>query len=428
MTATSRLVFGDLVGPDREPDDDERRWLARVAAGTDPTALTISLGNSMAAIDPGPVLEPQIDGTWRAGRYIGEIRRDGRILEIRPRLGVGCIAAWAGAVLNVRIIPQAAEHTVTSTLIAELVAATWRAALVDAARTGLPGFRSPRQHTGAYARGQLDMGATVRLRATRQPQLVSVSRSKDIDNPVSRSIVLADRVLARRMRRPDWRGERVEELIPRLRGATGRRPTLPNRRQLEAVRYTPITERYRRVAEISWQIAHNRGLRAAATGEGLDGLLIDVAELWELFLVHCARRAVGAAAVTHGTHLLSARTHLSSSKDASRTLGRLFPDLLIGPRGAPTALIDAKYKPLAGARGVDREDRYQITSYLTAHATANRPLIGALAYPAFDDVVRADAERHGPWITHDGHCVHFTRLPVSETKCVAAVAEMLQAT
>lgn len=70
-------------------------WLAVIAAETDPSNFTVNLAASVAASDPGPVLQRQIDGTWRAGRYIGELRRDGRTLEIRPRLDVAVIAEWA---------------------------------------------------------------------------------------------------------------------------------------------------------------------------------------------------------------------------------------------------------------------------------------------------------------------------------------------
>ena len=215
--------------------------------------------------------------------------------------------------------------------------------------------------------------------------------------------------------------------MPRLLGATGPRPALPTRRELDAVRYTPITLRYRRVAELSWQIARHRGLRAAATGEGSDGMLIDIAELWELFLVHCARRAVGAAAVVHGTRLTRPEPLLHSTIDPSRTLGRLYPDLLVGPPAASHAVIDAKYKMLRDPRGVDREDLYQLNAYLTAHGDTSPRTIGALAYPAFDDEVRSDAERHGPWRSPTGHQLHFIRLPIDEVACVSALSQLIDA-
>ena len=419
----SRLVFHDLTGPERTPTPDENEWLTALTHDIDTDEFLVGIGTSLAATEDEPILQRQLDGSWKAGRYIGELYRGGRVLEIRPRLGIETIAAWAGAALNVRIVPQAAEHGTTATLIAELLAATWRSALIEAARHGPPGLRAPRRHIAEHVKGRLDLGQTLKLRATRQPQLISVTRPKEVDNPVSRVIVLADRVLNSRLRGRDWRGERVEELLPRLRAATGTRPPLPTRRELDAVRYTPITLPYKRIAELSWRIARRRIPHPTATGDRCDGLLIDVAELWELFLVHCAKRAFGSSEVTHGTHLRDGQPLLrSATTDAS--LGRLYPDLLIGPVDAPHAVIDAKYKPLADPRGVDTTDLYQLNAYLGVHTTDPLPL-GALAYVRFpDQVTLSSAERRGPWTTTQGHTVHFQRLPITESACVKALREL----
>jgi 5-methylcytosine-specific restriction enzyme subunit McrC len=112
------------------------------------------------------------------------------------------------------------------------------------------------------------------------------------------------------------------------------------------VRYSPITLAYRRAGRLSHEIARHRGLRATATGEGAEGLLIDAAELWELFLVHCARRAFGRAAVRHGTRE-EGQALLNSQKVRGAWLGTLYPDLLVGGPERPSAIIDAKYKILA---------------------------------------------------------------------------------
>src|SRR4051812_582014 len=171
-----RLVFADLVGriaPQRPLTSEEDAWLGALAQETDPQQLTVRVGASCVGAEPEPILSRQRDGSWRAGRYIGELRRDDRVLEIRPRLDVATIAAWAGAVLNVRIVARAAEQHGPSALIAELVAAAWRSAVAEATRHGLPGLREQRRHQGPHARGQLDVGATLRLRAARRPHLAS---------------------------------------------------------------------------------------------------------------------------------------------------------------------------------------------------------------------------------------------------------------
>lgn len=420
---TDRLLFHDLVGPERPPTSAEDAWLAGIAQATDTASHTVHVATSCAAQDPEPVLRRDLELGWRAGRYVGELRRDGRVLEIKPRLGIEVLAAWAAAALNLRVVPRAGEHRGSSVLIAELMAASWRRAVVEAARHGIPGFREDRRRRDLYVRGRLDVPATLRLRAQGVAAVASIERPKIVDNPVARSLVLADRVLDRALGREGWRGERVEEVLARLRAATGPRPALPTRRELRRVRFTPINLPYRRVAWLSWEIARHRGLRSSAAAERVEGLLIDVAELWELFVVHCARRAFSHGTVTHGTHLQEGRT-LLRSRDGTRTLGRLYPDLVVGPVARPDAIIDAKYKPLAGARGVDREDLYQLSTYLMA-ARPGRPA-GMLAYPELPDAGGPSwQEAAGPWTTPDGHEVHFVRLPIDEEGCIAGLRQQL---
>ena len=417
-----RLVFSDLVGPERKPSAEEDAWLAAIASDTDPTSHAVSVAPSRAAEEPEPVLRRELDGSWRAGRYVGELRRDGRVLEIKPRLGIDAIAEWASAALNVRVIPRAAEFAGTSALIAQLLAASWRSSVTRAARHGPPSLREAVIEEGAYARGQLDVPRTLELRALGKARIATRRKAKRVDNPVARSIVLADRVLDRQM--PDgWRGERLEEIVPRLQGAVGRRPALPTRRQLDRVRYTPISLPYKRAAEISWQIARNRGLRARASAERTEGVLIDVAELWELFLVRCAKRAFGAAAVSHGTRKGAGRRLLQSEARPTSGIGRLYPDILVQRPGAAGLVIDAKYKPLADPRGVDREDLYQIASYANAWRDSTETAL--LGYPDFEtELAPARAAAHGPWRSPDGSRIRFERLPLTERPCAEALADL----
>ncbi|WP_020663163.1 5-methylcytosine restriction system specificity protein McrC [Amycolatopsis benzoatilytica] len=421
-----RIVFADLAGPverDRAFTPDEDQWLTLLAAETRPDQFTLNLAPSCASADPQPILERQLDGSWRAGRYVGELRRDGRILEIRPRLGIDTIAAWASAALNLHTIPRAAEARGSSTLIAELTAALWRTALTAAARHGMPSFRTHQRHVGAAVRGRLDLPGTVALRAARSPFVASVERAKLLGNPVSQVIVAADQVLDTLLRhRPGWRGDRVDEIVPRLRTAVGGRPRLPSRRDLASVRYTPITLPYKRVADLSWQIVQHTAPDASPTDERTHGLLIDVAELWELFLLHCTRRAT-TLPVTHGTQHHVPTPLLRSARHPAAVLGRLYPDILIGAPEEPTAIIDAKYKPLNDRRGVDREDLYQLNAYLAAHNAE----FGALAYPALDRQPPPAIQQRNPWLAPQNRVMCFTQLSIAESSCITDLAGLLMA-
>ncbi|ATY13538.1 hypothetical protein CU254_26255 [Amycolatopsis sp. AA4] len=421
---TDRIVFADLAGPverDRVFTAEEDQWLVALAVETRPEQFTLNLAPSCASADPQPILERRLDGGWRAGRYVGELRRDGRILEIRPRLGIDTIASWASAALNLHTVPRAAEARGNSALIAELTAALWRAALTAAARHGLPSFRTRRGHVGSAVRGSLDSPGTFALRAARSPFVASVERAKLLGNPVSQVIVAADQVLDTLLHhRPGWRGDRVEEIVPRLRESVGARPRLPSLRDLRSVRYTPITLPYKRVADLSWQIVQRTAPQASPTDERTHGLLIDVAELWELFLLRCARRAT-ALPVTHGTQYHVPAPLLRSARHPTAVLGRLFPDILIGPAESPTAIVDAKYKPLNDRRGVDREDLYQLNAYLTAHNAE----LGALVYPTLDQHPSPLIQQRNPWLTHQNRPMHFTQVPITEGACVRALTELL---
>lgn len=413
------LFFRDLAGPNRIPTRDEERWLTAIAAETNTESLVVRLATSNAATDVEPVVYRELNGKWRAGRYIGEIRRDGRMLEIRPRLAPEILGGWASAALNVRMLPNAADLQRASHLIAEFVAAAWRAALTDAARHSLPTLREDKRAIGPYVRGRLDPRETIRLRARGSPFVASRPWPKLLDNPATQSIARADQVLNTRINRTGWRGSRLEELLPHFHAAVGPRPQLPTHRQLAKVRYTPITLPYKRAAELSWQIAKRRGLRGAATSETSDGILIDVAELWELFLVHCCKRAYGTADVTHTARAKEGPSLLRSRVDENRRLGRLYPDILVGDTGNPKLILDAKYKSLNDVRRVDRDDLYQLGAYLSIYRNAPLPS-GMLGYPAFSDST-PEVEQLSPWESPFGHPVIFRRLPLDEANCVAAL-------
>lgn len=212
-----------------------------------------------------------------------------------------------------------------------------------------------------------------------------------------------------------------------LRSATGARPSLPSVTELASVRYTPITLPFRQLGLLSRQIAVQEGLYSSAESERAAGLLIDVAELWELFLVYCARRAFGAANVDHGT-TAGGRRHLleSVARDGERRLGNLKPDVIVRDDRHPVLFIDAKYKLPCSTRerpsGVDPADLYQLTAYVVSHALP-APARGALAFPEgkYESGLAVEA---GPWRSTGGHLMGFERLPLDAAGCCAELRDL----
>ena len=208
--------------------------------------------------------------------------------------------------------------------------------------------------------------------------------------------------------------------MKQLRAAVGANPPIPKTREMRRVRYAPITRAFEPVARLSLEIARRRGTLTSGSGSDTSGVLIDVAELWELFLLHCARRALGGSQVEHGTGAWATAFLLAAKLDPSVRMGRLKPDLLLrDSQGRESAVVDAKYKRLRNSQerpyGVDRGDLYQLVAYLAGHQVP----YGALVYPPSDSD-EAGAADLGPWQLDSGREVGFLRFPAGEDDCVAA--------
>lgn len=413
-----RLVINDLTPEahwDRRPTDEEHLWLAEVAR-LEPEQFVL---NAQLQADHAPTFEPilsrDIEG-WRANRYIGEIRHKGRTLEIRPRLGVETITSWISTILNVQVLPLTSSFSNdTTSVVTQLLAALWRAAVLTAGQHALPRTQAKVSSHGLSVRGRFDVPATVRRMAAGHRDLVSNQIVRSYDNSPARAVVLADRYFDQLLAGDRWRGARLNEQMAMLRTATGTRPKLPTLHEIRTTRYSPITIKWRRAAELSWRILNEDSLGVSADDEATHGVLIDVAELWELFVLHCVGLATDQS-VRHGTTHQASGFLARSTVDPHQTLGKLYPDVLVGEEPV-TALLDAKYKRLGDFRGVVREDLYQLHAYAS---TFEAPL-AALAYPE----INADLttyEHNSPWQANNSK-LSFLTLPTEKERCVAKLAQ-----
>jgi 5-methylcytosine-specific restriction enzyme subunit McrC len=155
------------------------------------------------------------------------------------------------------------------------------------------------------------------------------------------------------------------------------------------IRYTPITESYRAIVELSLAIARQQPLSPSQEGHrDVFGVLIDMAEVWELYVYHLLRSLlVDNADVVHTGRARSPDSYLLASSVTGQNLGGLLPDIMIRNlrTGKCLAVVDAKYKTTVPGPdrpyGLVREDLYQMTAYLAAYRDASGPLPGALVFP-----------------------------------------------
>jgi 5-methylcytosine-specific restriction enzyme subunit McrC len=421
----------DLTDEDRNLTDEDRKWLERLQRHVAASDHVLRLGDAAAADDSGDyIVSRDAFGRWWAGRYIGDISLDGRRLEIRPRLGDVVIERWLGEIFNLVAVPDTAARQHSESFIARLMGAVWCRAVDQASRHGPPSFRRSHLHEGQFVRGRLDVRATARLRATGSPHVASTRTYRDLDNDVSRTLVAAERVLSSRIGHRHWHTPRVAEVLPQIRGVVGSRPHLPSLAQLSRIRYTPITYPYRTVSDLSWRLARLQGYGASSAAGKSEGLLVDVAELWEMFVCKAIAAALPSLRVEHGTRATETTWLLSSQTDARAGLGRLKPDVLAFEDETARLVADAKYKRLQDnwperPQGLDRADLYQLVTYLARYSPDGKAL-GLLVFPCAPDegTPYATADAKGPWLLRGGGDVRFIRVSVSFDEAVAQLDDL----
>lgn len=410
------------------PDAETAAWLAELARDLRTSEHVLALGSARDADEPAVFCD--WDGSWRTGRYIGSLSFQGRSLTILPRLGLATVRKWLARANNLLLLETPGELRQDESFIAELLARVWAHGLADAARHGLPALRADVVSRGHVVCGRLDIAASVATRSFAHRRVISVRRQRSLENPVARTIACAYAVLRRWMgagTERTWLPTRCQELLPQLLAATGTNPELPSEAELSRVRYTPITQRYRRFVRLSWQLARQRGLFGdAMSGGKTTGVLLDVAEVWELYVVSVAREAALPRVVAHGTHEHRGRDYLLRSAVDSSVLAELRPDAVVEEHRRPFAILDAKYKWLA--TGPQPADLYQLAAYLLRFG-AQAPIRGALLYPLESAAAPTltDFELKSPWQLDAASAVSLLTLPHDAPAAVVKLRQFLTA-
>lgn len=413
-----KLIAKDCSPLNPQPTAAEADWLRRVAANVRTGDFVVPISGDRD--DDEPIVYCSWDGTWWAGRYVGSLSFEGHSLIIEPRFGLATLRNWLFEATSVVLTESPGRLRQDESFIAQLLASVWAHGFVEAARHGLPALRRDVATKGPTIRGRLDVAASIRLIASAGREVVSVRSERSLDHAASDAIIAAYGVLRRWLGVPDeqWMPARAKELIPHLMAVTGPRPRVPTKAELDRIRYTPITAGFAPIAELSRQIANRRGLAADVDASGeTKGVLLDVAELWEMYVLSVLRKAATPLSVKHATRERDASKKLLWSDINGQGLGTLIPDAILYARNDVQAVADAKYKslhPSANApNGPQREDLYQMAAYLGRFVPPDgRATWGVLAYP--QDPSRPSvpqAEQFSPWSLHGGRKVIFTTLP-----------------
>lgn len=400
----------------------DQRWLADLAKSAKQGDFVIRLEGGR---DDEPIVRCAEDGRWWAGRYVGNIVFRGRSLTIRPRFGDDTLRAWFAAAFNIALVEMPGAPKNADWYIPWLLATVWSRLLVRASRHGLPALHADVREYSLSIKGSLDIPRTTMLRAAGAPTVASVRREKSLDNAISRAIVGAHRELAKSLaprRDAGWLPERAAEVVGLLIGAVGKRPEIPSFEDMRKVRLTPITAGFREVAELSLRIVAGLGVIGDTAGSGsCRGVLVDVAEIWELYVLAAARRARPDLDVLHGTRQFDETWLLLNEK--GETHGLIKPDIVIKDEAIVCAILDAKYKRLINQKPLT-EDLYQMVAYLNGMSQNADKIVGLLAYPKTPySLGSANAAGEDLWMLDRQRSLKFITLPHDLDEAAATIGK-----
>lgn len=391
------------------PGSEEERWLRELCRLGNAPDLTLKFGsNKRDEVEPIATFDP-MSGQWVAGRYIGELDYKGRTLLIEPRFGMPVLRKWLAQIWGIKILPTKGEQAGTRVWLWLLLAFLWSTRLSRSARHGLPCVRVSEISRNRLLRGRLRARDTGFEVGRGTGHLVGDCRERRIDPSIAGVIIAAHDVLELHLRdygaRVSWLSTRSRELVKGMSAAVSKRQLNRARIKDDKIRFTPMTQLYKPVVELSMSILHHRPFGGVKKGEKeVHGVLLDIAEVWEYYVYRLLRDSFPNMEVLHLGRDSTFEEHLLKSEVSNRPLSRLYPDICVHRVGASSFdyIIDAKYKAALCAEGYrnypQREDLYQVTSYLAALGKEDGSTIGLLAYP-----IPGESEQHrglqsgNPW-------------------------------
>ena len=297
-----------------------------------------------------------------------------------------------------------------------LQALMWFNLFSRAAKHSLPVVKVESHHVSNVIRGRLDARASIHKLASGSSSVVSISTQKELLNPLSICIALAFNKIQRWFPKQNllhWLPPTLALRLQQVISEVSRHHSIPAVGELNKVRYTSLTSAYKPLMKLSLQILNNRGSDINEdSASKAKGLLLDVAELWEIYVLKVLKGAYQEDFdVVHGTE--GTDDYLLASSITGRTMGKLLPDFLVKTINSVQIVADAKYKRLGDAPWLSpkRDDLYQMNAYMSRYQSQlSHDAHCMLIYPEWTEK-RSSVVDDGPWSFSSGESLSFVTLP-----------------
>lgn len=320
------------------------------------------------------------DASHFIGTYSTTIGGEVVTVRIEPRWGNAILSYLLQFTTGIYQPPDAIAATgQQKDGAAWILALLWKSHFSQALRTyHLPKEYCERRTNGRYFRGRLDVPRHIRENSVDQSRFACVDAPLTLDTILGRTIRYAIRLLASPKAFPGLMCD-LSGFDERL-AACGVKATEVRPAEIDAIRYTRLSEGYRSLMQVSKAIIRRFGGGAGNAIGHVPSYFIDMAELWENYLLAILRRHLPGEYQVFSPNEAGGDWLLEGDKRQIR------PDLLIKKDGVVVAVLDAKFKNYTQVGtyengGVSREDLYQMGTYLYHYSRSDHPILGLFVTP-----------------------------------------------
>lgn len=308
--------------------------------------------------------------------YIGCCRIGDISIMLRPRYGAKIFNYMLKYAVNIYVAPNESGNDSVASNFYWLIALLWKSMLNKALSQGhIPKDYVRETKNLESFRGKLNLHQHIHANLTNQSKFYCTYNTLTANNTINKAIRLVYSILNSEhcgaiIKDFAHYDERLESMGVALHpiGVA----------EIDKIKYNKMNSVYRPVMNISRNIIQNKGLSAGKDKSSTPAYFIDVAELWEYYLLKVLQRNLPDYRVYspnsyYGDFLLE------------NCMRQIRPDIIIEKDGKIVMIIDAKYKGYTqigrtSSSGVHRDDLYQMTTYLY-HYGQGLPLVGILSSP-----------------------------------------------
>lgn len=314
--------------------------------------------------------------------YIGRFSYKGVDILIEPRFGNKMFNYLVSYATNLFLPIGSSEASFSlSNNSYWLIALIWRAMLNKALTTGqIPREYQTISRNQKHFRGHLAVSKHIHANICDATRFYCTYKKLSMDNTINRTI----RATYKRLNIMLGMNKNVisefEEYDKRLE-SMGVGCAIDDIAELDKIRYTRINAVYKPLINLCKTILSNKNAQSSSGGSRQDiSYFIDIAELWEMYLLKLLQRNLPPEYLVY-----SPNAHVGDFL-LNNNMRELRPDIIIERNNKVVMIIDAKYKNYSelGAisqSGIQRDDLYQMCTYLYHYGKMNDSIIGLFSSP-----------------------------------------------